>query len=483
MTTSSLRDDLLESVLLDRAGDGVPSDLRAAILAAVSGESRRTARRSWGRRHPWRLIAVAAILLAAVGTAMLVGAPRKADDPRPSQLAVVPRQSSTPPATEPSLNPTQPDASEVATTTTATPSIPSCAELQRDAEAAGVTSAGWTVGRMGPGSTVANGLIAASGGPGSKDLRLIDPRTGTSSRIVPPWGDAVSVVGWSPTGAALAFDAVLGVGAPRGCDGLFVRDDTRIVEVAYARGGFQGVVWSSAGSALAYVVFGPEPDYQPHLIITTADGSGSRDLGSICGDCSFIDPPSWSPDGKYIAVTWLTADQSDSRLSILDVTTGSWSVVPHSAGARFADAGFGANGGLGRWLDDSTLLIQADVMSAAGHPSYATVAVGKPGMPMTRVSWPPIDVGTISPDLRWVTDLGCGRCTLTVTSRDTGRTHTLWNSTFDFAAWSPDSRQLVIATKRSTAKPGMWVIGVDGTGRRRIASTVAGVVDWQPVWP
>jgi dipeptidyl aminopeptidase/acylaminoacyl peptidase len=485
MTTRPVRDDVLESVLLGRASDGAPADLRATILAAVAAEKGRAVRRSWPRRHPWRLLAVAAILLTTVGTAILAGPPRKAVDPPPSQLAVVPRPSPTASTTTSSPPPpsTGPQASSDVTSPIGTASGGSCARLQNDAEQAGVTRRPWSVGHKGPGSTVSNGLIAASGGSGPKDLRLIEVATGTSTRIGPSWGDAVSVLGWSPTGTALAFDAVLGVGGPGGCTGLFVRDDAGVVEVAYRRGSYEGVAWSPDGSALAYVVSGPEPDYWPHLTIAAADGSAPKDLGSICTGCGFVDPPAWSPDSAHVAITWMTVDQSDSRLSILDVRTGTWSIVPHSAGDRFADSGFNANGGLGRWLDASTLLIAADVMSPSGHQAYATVAIDKPGMPTTRVAWPPIEVGTISPDLRWVTNLGCGRCTLTVTSRASGHTRTLWDSTSDNVAWSPDSRRLIIATKRSIAKPGMWVIDVDGSGRRRITSTVAQVVDWQPVWP
>src|SRR5262245_61780387 len=99
MTTRPVRDDVLESVLLGRAGDGAPADLRATILAAVTADTGRTVRRSWPRRHPWRLLAVAAVLLTTVGTAVLVGTPHKAVDPRPSQLAVVPRLSPTPAVT------------------------------------------------------------------------------------------------------------------------------------------------------------------------------------------------------------------------------------------------------------------------------------------------------------------------------------------------------------------------------------------------
>ena len=58
----------------------------------------------------------------------------------------------------------------------------------------------------------------------------------------------------------------------------------------------------------------------------------------------------------------------------------------------------------------------------------------------------------------------------------------LWDSTASNFAWSPDSKQLVVTTGSSVARPGMWVINVDGSGLHRITSTAPNEEDWQPVW-
>ena len=64
MTDPFVADDVLEAVLRSRAGDGAPADLHALILAAVAVDGPRAiARRSV--RHPWRLLAVAAVLPSA----------------------------------------------------------------------------------------------------------------------------------------------------------------------------------------------------------------------------------------------------------------------------------------------------------------------------------------------------------------------------------------------------------------------------------
>ena len=417
MTDPFVHDDMLEVVLRSRAGETAPPDLRTSILAAVAADGPRVVtRRGRATGHPWRLLAVAAVLLVGLGTTLFASGSRHGDDPQPSQPAEVPDVSASP-TIEPSPSATEPQPSSGVTTVITTVPTGNCAELQTDAQQAGVTTGSWTVGKMGPANAVMNGLIATSGGVGSKEIRLVDPATGKSTLVPGFGGDGMSVIGWSPTGSALAFDAVLGAGSPHSCTGLFVRSSSGIVEVAAQRGGFGGPVWSPTGSALVYVAAGPAPVYDSHLYLAAADGSAPRDLGPVCGDCGVVDDPVWSPDEARIAVSWLTADQADSRLSVMDVKTNTWTVVPHSAGDRVAP------GSLSRWLDASTLLIQADVMSPTGHQSYATIAVDKAGMPTTRVAWPPIDVGTISPDLKWVTNLGCISCTLKVTSRATGRTH------------------------------------------------------------
>ena len=89
MTDPFVADDVLEAVLRSRAGDGAPADLHALILAAVAVDGPRSiARRSV--RHPWRLLAVAAVLTGTIGTALFVGGSR--------QTAVTPTPGPTGPA-------------------------------------------------------------------------------------------------------------------------------------------------------------------------------------------------------------------------------------------------------------------------------------------------------------------------------------------------------------------------------------------------
>src|SRR6478752_7599573 len=100
MSDLLVRDDVLEAVLRSRAGDGAPADLRSSILAVVAADGPRVAvRRRAVTGHPWRLLAVAAVLLGTIGTALFMGGSRQAvvmPTPSGPVRAVVPIVSASP---------------------------------------------------------------------------------------------------------------------------------------------------------------------------------------------------------------------------------------------------------------------------------------------------------------------------------------------------------------------------------------------------
>ncbi len=114
MTDPFVRDDLLEAVLRSRAGEAAPPELRTSILAAVAADGPRVVtRRGRASGHPWRLLAVAAVLLGTVGTAWYVGASRQTavtPTPGPSLLAVVPIATASPPSAPPIATASPPSA-------------------------------------------------------------------------------------------------------------------------------------------------------------------------------------------------------------------------------------------------------------------------------------------------------------------------------------------------------------------------------------
>jgi hypothetical protein len=60
----------------------------------------------------------------------------------------------------------------------------------------------------------------------------------------------------------------------------------------------------------------------------------------------------------------------------------------------------------------------------------------------------------------------------------------------DIVGWAPNSRAVGYVNEIQGADQGIWVVGRDGTGARRVAAgpyvleaPVAGAFAWQPVWP
>ncbi len=203
MTDPFVRDDVLEAVLRSRAGDGAPRDLHAQILAAVAADGPRViARRAIG--HPWRLLAVAAVLVGTIGTALFVGGQRVSEmtpTPPPSLLAVT---NPSPAATS------SPRFGTIEITPPPEPQPPSCDQVDAFVAAThAVVGTGWgSATSSAVGAKVKPGSIAAwaDTGDGPSEVVLVDPATGKQSTLLSLGivRNKYADLEWAPDGSALA---------------------------------------------------------------------------------------------------------------------------------------------------------------------------------------------------------------------------------------------------------------------------------------
>jgi hypothetical protein len=473
MTDPFVRDDILEAVLRARAGDRAPGDLHGEILAAVAADGpRATVRRSVG--HPWRLLAVAAVLLGTVGTALFVGGVRVSQltpSPGPSLLAVT---NPSPPAT----------ASTADATPVASPTDP-CAGLGPIARHAGATLGGWTPGpEPDPTATVSNGVVAAvpygpiEHQPVDDDIRLLDVANGSARKVTDfgAFDTLEQVLGWSPSGRNLAY---LTTDDTSHCMDLFIWSEDGLVQALGSSTLWwqQPIGWAPDESSIAVV--SQTAIGVSSLGILPADGSVVRDLGVICPSCYFFGGPMWSPDGSRIAISGAN-DQGQTVMSrIIDPSDGSSSELPGLPGVD-------------RWLDNETLLVDP-----AGDGPLATMTVptgSAPAGDAVTVAWPPATMEA-SPDLAYALDWRtCGgslktACGVTVRDEVTGKDRVVWSRTGVnlIAFWAPDSRSIIVNVHEGPASDiGIWTVGVDGSNPKRIYDTPVAhdwPIAWQPVWP
>jgi Tol biopolymer transport system component len=104
---------------------------------------------------------------------------------------------------------------------------------------------------------------------------------------------------------------------------------------------------SPDGSLLSYVC-GDEGEGSTGICLANADGSGARVFVPV----AFAEYPGWSPDGTRI-VYW--SWQSD--VYVVDVATGEETPVPTKGGL----------GAFPAWLDNHTLIVEADDCSLPPH--------------------------------------------------------------------------------------------------------------------
>jgi dipeptidyl aminopeptidase/acylaminoacyl peptidase len=241
------------------------------------------------------------------------------------------------------------------------------------------------------------------------------------------WCGEIESVAWSPDGASLAL-GVSSVGNANPYNGLRVvnpdtGEDRAIRSCRRGECDWFDIAWSPEGSMLAFVTNGD-------IALVQRDGSGHRVL--VADPSARARSPSWSPDGRWLAFTERSNDQSAVYLIRSD---GS----------------------------DRGLLVD-HASAPAWSPSGASVAYRRN-----------CGIGLVTPDGADVTPPAMSGCeAISITSGP---------------VWSPDGTTIALAgtTTYGTGAPtrGTWVMNADGTGLARVTPKTQGVfmgLDVHPVW-
>jgi hypothetical protein len=460
------------------AGALRPVDAAAIARRAVgSPPVRRTATRS---RTLARLALVAALVSAVMAGGLLVGAWLQ--------------QTTVPPSPPPSRLVT----SEPTTTAEAMASTFSCADAQA---AAARTTTTWTAGPPpAPVTQAENGWIAVWGGGAVPELFLIDPTTGepcflarfetytnTPTFATPEeplgWAPPRGPLVWSPDGQALAFVVVGGDGAVRD---LYVWSEAGLAGPLITRHDdkWPGTPsWSPDGSLLAAPDIGNTGVDATDVWIVDRTGA-PRSIASGC--TCHLGQVQWSASGRSIAATTEGGLGGEDGVVAGSVDGDRVQAVPILAdpvSSGFTEQVFG-------FVDDETLLLaNPSPQRLTGHqidggtdrdlgPTRVTNVMTENGplsLAPDRSAW------LFSP---WPSP-GFG-----ILDISDGTTRTVEAGSADIVGWAPNSRAVGYVNEVQGADQGVWVVGRDGTGARRVAAgpyvleaPVAGAFAWQPVWP
>jgi hypothetical protein len=462
------------------AGARRPVDAAAIARRAVG--PRPVRRRGTESRTLLRFALVAVLVGAVFAGGLLVGAWLQ--------------QTPVPPSPSPSRPVTS---AEPSTAADVMASTFSCEEAHA---AASRTATTWTADAPpAPETQAENGWIAVWGGGAVPELFLIDPTTGepcslarfetytNTSTVATPeeplgWTPPRGPLVWSPDGQALAFVVVGGDGAERdlyvwslaGLAGpLITRHDNK----------WSGTPsWSPDGSLLAAPDIGTTGVGATDVWIVDRTGAPPRSIASGC--TCHLGQVQWSASGRSIAATTrggLTVDDGIVAGSVDGDRLQAVPILAEPVRSGFTEQVFG-------FVDDQTLLLaNPSPRRLTGHriDGGADHDLGP-----TRVTNVMTDNGPLSlaPDRSaWLfspwPSPGFG-----ILEISDAATRTVEAGSADIYGWAPNSRAVGYVHEIQGADQGVWVVGRDGTGARRVAAgpyvleaPVAGAFAWQPVWP
>lgn len=227
--------------------------------------------------------------------------------------------------------------------------------------------------------------------------------------------------------------------------------------------------WSPDGSQIVFVA-DVDADSQIHLM--NADGSGRTRITQGVED----DEPEWSPDGLSIAFVSLVRDEDQTDIFVMN---------PDGSGQR----NLSNTAELGEWApswspDGQSILFVSDwdivIMSADGSNETVLTA----GLPAESFS----DAPAWSPDgsmIAFVLEFGDDRFELMVMDADGSNRRSLGSARepgFWRPEWSPDGTMLAYAVENRD-EPELFVVGVDGSDKMRIADAPSLGAVWAPAAP
>jgi WD40-like Beta Propeller Repeat len=164
-------------------------------------------------------------------------------------------------------------------------------------------------------------------------LVVIDLATGAERRVDPATGNMITT-GWAADGRVLT--AVQPGSDPNELHAVLVDPDTGAMTEPVTRWDYAPASVSPDGTTIAYLVYPtwlkrdgilrPE-DNVYEVWLANTDGSALRRIHT--GMPAYLSvPPTWSPDGRQLAISVLNFDVSDSNNYALDIETGAVRELP-----------------------------------------------------------------------------------------------------------------------------------------------------------
>ncbi len=182
---------------------------------------------------------------------------------------------------------------------------------------------------------------------GRADLALVDLATGRETVLPLPAGRSVVPLAWSPDSRQVAY--VLSDAPTSPHRGVPIVGDVGLVDVRSGRttllpaaGQARAAAFSPDGGALATSAGG-------ELAVIDLDSGARRVVASAGGDLA--GPAAWSPDGRLLVTTALTAMGASTAWSFVDAT-GRDEAVPGPL-----SPGFASGGAVLGWTDTGEMLV------------------------------------------------------------------------------------------------------------------------------